>query len=160
MAVATFDTLKYANSLKEAGVPGPQAEAQSRALGEALQANFKDLVTKDDLKQAMTELELKLGNRIDAAVAGLTNKIDALIAGLDKKIDQTSAKIEQTAAGLTNKIDQSVAALTNAIDRSGAKTDNVRTELKGETFWLRSLGGILTMLTVGIFVRLFFYGTR
>ena len=53
MTVATFDTLKYANTLKAAGVPDKQAEAQAAVLADALAVNLKDLVTKDDLKQAI-----------------------------------------------------------------------------------------------------------
>jgi G3E family GTPase len=49
MAVATFDTLKFANTLKSAGVPDKQAEAQAVAFAEIIQINFKDLATKDDL---------------------------------------------------------------------------------------------------------------
>src|SRR6266404_3790607 len=53
MAVATFDTLKFANTLKAAGVPDKQAEAQAVAFAEVIQVNFKDLVTKDDLSHAV-----------------------------------------------------------------------------------------------------------
>ncbi len=53
MTVASFDTLKYANALKAAGVPDKQAEAQAAVLADALAVNFKDLVTKDALKQAI-----------------------------------------------------------------------------------------------------------
>lgn len=49
MAVATFDTLKFANTLKAAGVPDKQAEAQAVAFAEVIQLNLKELVTKDDL---------------------------------------------------------------------------------------------------------------
>ena len=42
MATITFDTLKFANTLKEAGVPPAQAEV--------LEVNLKELVTKEDLK--------------------------------------------------------------------------------------------------------------
>jgi hypothetical protein len=35
MVVATFDTLKFANSLKAAGVPDKQAEAEAAAISEA-----------------------------------------------------------------------------------------------------------------------------
>lgn len=52
MASITFDTLKYADRLKEAGIPPAQAEAEARALAEALSAS--DLATKGDL------LELKM----------------------------------------------------------------------------------------------------
>lgn len=34
MAAITFDTLKFANTLKEAGVPDKQAEAEAKALKE------------------------------------------------------------------------------------------------------------------------------
>ncbi len=46
MATITFDTLKFANTLKEAGVPSAQAEAEATALSEVLEVNLKDLVTK------------------------------------------------------------------------------------------------------------------
>ncbi len=41
MATRTFETLKYANTLKAAGVPDKQAEAQASVLGEPLAAKFK-----------------------------------------------------------------------------------------------------------------------
>ena len=53
MTVASFDTLKYANTLKAAGVPDKQAEAQAAVLADALAVNLEDLVTKDELKQAI-----------------------------------------------------------------------------------------------------------
>lgn len=56
MTTITFDTLKYANTLKEAGVPAAQAEAEAKALSEVLEVNFKELATKDDLRAAKEEL--------------------------------------------------------------------------------------------------------
>lgn len=53
MTVASFDTFKYANTLKAAGVPDKQAEAQATVLADALAFNLKELVTKDELKQAI-----------------------------------------------------------------------------------------------------------
>jgi G3E family GTPase len=60
MAAATFDTLKFANTPKAAGVPSQQAEAQAVAFAEIIQVNFKDLVTKDDLARAVEEIQRKL----------------------------------------------------------------------------------------------------
>ena len=54
MTVITFDTLKYANTLKAAGVPLAQAEAV--ALSEVLEVNLKNLVTKEDLLSVKNEL--------------------------------------------------------------------------------------------------------
>lgn len=49
MTTLTFDTLKFANRLKAAGVPDKQAEAEAlaEALGESIKAS--DLANKNDL---------------------------------------------------------------------------------------------------------------
>jgi len=65
MAVATFVTLKFANTLKASGVPEKQAEAQAVAFSEVIQLNLKKLVTKDDLASAVKVLENKLDNQVD-----------------------------------------------------------------------------------------------
>ncbi len=54
MATITFDTLKFANRLKEAGVPAAQAEAEASAIADALVSS--DLVTRSDLQVAIAEL--------------------------------------------------------------------------------------------------------
>lgn len=54
MASITFDTLKYADRLKEAGVPPAQAEAEARAMAEALSAS--DLATKTDLLELRIDI--------------------------------------------------------------------------------------------------------
>ncbi len=78
MAMATFDTLKFANTLKAAGVPDKQAEAQAVAFAEVIQLNLKDLVTKDDLaatskdmRHEMKEIEQRLAAKIDGVVTEL-----------------------------------------------------------------------------------------
>ncbi len=60
MAALTFDTLKFANRLKAAGVPDKQAEAQAEALAEVLEVNLKELATKEDLKTLGLELRREL----------------------------------------------------------------------------------------------------
>jgi len=57
MTAVTFDTLKYAESLKAAGVPDAQAKAQAEALAEALRQGGQGLVTKADLKAELAELK-------------------------------------------------------------------------------------------------------
>ncbi|MDO9048183.1 MAG: DUF1640 domain-containing protein [Methylobacter sp.] len=56
MTAITFDTLKFANTLKAAGVSPAQAEAEAVALSEVLEVNLKDLVTKEDLLSVKNEL--------------------------------------------------------------------------------------------------------
>jgi len=59
MATVTFDTLKFVETLKEAGVPEPQAKAFSTAVQESHEA--ADLATKGDLR----ELELRIDTRFE-----------------------------------------------------------------------------------------------
>ena len=89
MAVATFDTLKFANTLKTAGVPAQQAEAQAVAFAEVIQINFKDLATKDDVTQTKLELKQEIlaaeerqGTRIEASEQRLNARIDLVAAEL------------------------------------------------------------------------------
>ena len=49
MATVTFDTIKFVHTLKAAGIPDKQAEAEAEAISEALEVNLKDLVTKEYL---------------------------------------------------------------------------------------------------------------
>jgi hypothetical protein len=78
MAVATFDTLKFANTLKAAGVPPAQAEAEAQAFAEVIQLNLKELLTKEDLgatekelKQEVKEVEQRVNAKIDNGLADL-----------------------------------------------------------------------------------------
>jgi hypothetical protein len=60
-AMLTFDTLKYANTLKSSGCPPDQAEAQASALAEVFEVNLKDLASKNDLTQLEQRIVIKLG---------------------------------------------------------------------------------------------------
>lgn len=82
MASITFDTLKFARRLKEAGVPERHAEAEADALAEIFNANLGELATKRDLnelgaatkrdlneletanKRDLKELELKINGEL------------------------------------------------------------------------------------------------
>jgi uncharacterized protein YdcH (DUF465 family) len=100
MAVATFDTLKFANTLKEAGVPPQQAEAQARAFAEVIQLNFKDLATKDDLaatakdlKQEIAEVRKDLKQEIKDAEQRSAARTDAGVAELKVQIAQVKGEL-------------------------------------------------------------------
>ena len=87
MAAITFDTLKYANRLKAAGVPDRQAEAEAEVLAEVLEVNLKELVTKEDLLATQKDLHRDIDDLrrdIDARFVQmeqrLTIKLGALMA--------------------------------------------------------------------------------
>lgn len=60
MSSLTFDTLKFANRLKEAGVPAAHAEAEAAALADVFEADLSSLVTKNDLAIAVAELKAEI----------------------------------------------------------------------------------------------------
>ncbi|MBK7003440.1 MAG: DUF1640 domain-containing protein [Rhodoferax sp.] len=76
MSTITFDTLKFAKTLKEAGVPEKQAEAQAEAMSDILEVNLKDLATKADvlalkesLQKDIQSMELRLTIKLGAFLA-------------------------------------------------------------------------------------------
>ena len=137
MAVA-LDTLKFANTLKAAGVPDKQAEAQAAAFAEAFQVNLKDLATKDDLAH------LGKATKDDLAHLGKATKDDLTALGKD----------------IRHEVKELESRIGNRFDQVAAETKAIRTELKGDINLLRWMCGLNTMLVVGIFVRLFFYAGR
>jgi len=61
MPAIAFDTLKYANKLKEAGVPDKQAEAQATTMAEVLQVNLDILATKEQVERQGNDLRKDIG---------------------------------------------------------------------------------------------------
>ncbi|MBI4740000.1 MAG: DUF1640 domain-containing protein [Betaproteobacteria bacterium] len=70
MATITFDTLKFSDTLKQAGVPPAQAEAEARAFATAI--GEVDVATKrdiDDLSKEMQAMELRLTVKLGTFIA-------------------------------------------------------------------------------------------
>ncbi len=80
MATITFDTLKFANALKEAGVPAAQAEAEAMALSEVLEINLRDLATKEDLHREIESLRRDMDARFIQTEQRLVIKLGGLMA--------------------------------------------------------------------------------
>lgn len=96
MTVATFDTLKYANKLKAAGVPGPQAEAEAEALADALHVNLRELVTRDDLKLTRDDLKRDIQDvrrEIQDVRRELKEEMTVQRLTLEKKVDVAITKL-------------------------------------------------------------------
>ncbi|MBF0623855.1 MAG: DUF1640 domain-containing protein [Magnetococcales bacterium] len=91
MTTLTFDTLKYANRLKSAGVPDRQAEVMAEVQGEAFNKNLTELATKGDIrkleevtKRDLKELELRLTAEIAPLKWGVAVTVGGIIALLLK----------------------------------------------------------------------------
>lgn len=61
MAV-TFDTLRYAEALKSAGVPDTQAKVQAQALAQALEEGAGQLAGKQDVEALRQEMKFQLAD--------------------------------------------------------------------------------------------------
>jgi len=79
MATLTFDTFKLIKRLKDAGFNEPQAEAIADAFKAVQEASAEDLVTKQDLKAELRELEIKIIKWVIAISAGQAALIIALL---------------------------------------------------------------------------------
>lgn len=79
MSTITFDTLKFADTLKAAGVPDKQAEAEARALADAFSSSTSELSTKADIRDLRNEMEL-MRRDMQAMEQRLTIKLGAFMA--------------------------------------------------------------------------------
>lgn len=76
MSTITFDTLKFTDRLKEAGVPEPQARAEAEALREVFsEALDTSLATKADMQDIKHRIDL-----VDARMDKLQWMMGVLIA--------------------------------------------------------------------------------
>ena len=128
MAVATFDTLKFANTLKAAGVPDRQAEAQAVAFAEVIQINLKDLVTKEDLGLAVGELKREIREVAETSERNLKLEVADLKRDIAELARQTS---------------------------SDAKTAAAKSQ--GDMALLRWMFGAMITICVAVGIRLFFF---
>ncbi|MEI6067745.1 MAG: DUF1640 domain-containing protein [Methylococcaceae bacterium] len=75
MATITFDTLKFANKLKSAGVVPEHAEAEAEALADIFEINLKEVATKEDIKH----LEERIDSKFIQLEQRMTIKLGALM---------------------------------------------------------------------------------
>ena len=87
-----FDPLKFANTLKDAGVPSAQAEAEATALSEVLEVNLKELVTKEDLHREIDTLRREM-------LTGFS-QVDFRFAQIDSRLIQLEQRLIIKLGGL------------------------------------------------------------
>jgi hypothetical protein len=108
MAVATFDTLKFANTLKATGLPENQAEALATAFADLVQVNFKDLVTKEEydrgVKEIRTDIE-RFGKELRAEIDRVSKELRAEIDRVSKEL---RAEIDRVAKEDKDNLDNAV----------------------------------------------------
>ena len=127
--MTSFDTLKAAKSLQDAGFETQQAEA---VVGMVTYALTEGLATKDDVRElhsGLGALENKvaaLDSKIDNSIAALDSKIDSGLAALDSKIDSGLAALDSKIGVLDGKIgvlDRKIGVLDSKFETLDAKID-------------------------------------
>ncbi len=87
MSQVAFDTLKFTETLKQAGVPDQQAKAEAvaiqGALGEALNTQVATKEDMHNLKQEIIKLDAKLDARVDSVDARIDNVDTRLTAKIN-----------------------------------------------------------------------------
>ncbi|MEE4110003.1 MAG: hypothetical protein V2I24_11675 [Halieaceae bacterium] len=100
MGALTFDSLRFARRLKEAGVPEQQAEAQAELMAEAFGFYIDDLVTKDYLDARLAEQDARFESRLEARFAKQDLFIEQRLAGLEGKLNVMAAILAVIAASV------------------------------------------------------------
>jgi hypothetical protein len=98
MPALTFDTLKFARRLKEAGMDPHLAEEQAEALAEVLAAKFDTLVEKRDLAELRQELLREIASlrqEMESANAALRKDMEASDAALRQEMENGFAAIRK-----------------------------------------------------------------
>ena len=127
MAIATFDTLKFANTLKAAGVPDKQAEAEANAFAEIIQIQVKDLATKADL---------------DRQSEGLNREIAEVKKDLKQEIAEVKKDLKQEIADLRKEVTSDIEVL--------------RAKMTGEFLLLKWMITALITGVMAMVIRIFF----
>lgn len=85
MAIALFDTLKFAKRLKEAGVSSAHAEAEAEVLSEIFAVNFQELPTKQDLQAVKEELQHEIKD-LRKDISGFRTEVDSKLEKLELRL--------------------------------------------------------------------------
>jgi len=106
MIPAVIDTLKFADRLKNAGFPPPQAEGLARVLGDEL---GERMVTKRDLDDAV--------QTIDATIGVLDAKFESKFEAMDQKFESKFGAMDQKFESKFEVMDQKFEARFEAMDQ-------------------------------------------
>ena len=94
MKASVIDTLRYADSLKAAGVEPRQADAMSRALNNEI---AQGVATKMDLDNAVTELKGEIARevaRVDAKLEVMDSKFEGRFEAVGARFDAMDSRFD------------------------------------------------------------------
>jgi hypothetical protein len=147
MAVMTFDTLKMANSLKAAGVPDKQAEAEANIFAEMMQVNLKELATKQDLEQLGKDLRQEmqqLGKDLRKEIQESRQETQQLAKDLRKEIQEGRQETQQMGKDIRAEFKQFELVIEAKLEK-----------FRGEQILVRWMFGFILAAMMAMLVRMF-----
>jgi len=166
-----FDTLKFSNTLKTAGIPAPQADAQAVALAEALETCVGRLATSDGLRQQSTTLRgemARLGTELRAEMAQQGTELRTEMAQLGTELRSEMAQLgtalraemAQMGAELRGEMTQMGAELRGEMGQMGAELrgdmKQMKADLQGQVNQLKWMIGVMGLGIAAVLQRLYF----
>jgi hypothetical protein len=156
--------LKFANTLKNAGVPDKQAEAQAVAFAEVITASIQEMASKEDVERLSDEiqsletrisdkikqLELKMDRELKSVRDDLQQQIDSLGKSVRAEMVEQGKSIRAEMAEQGKSIRDEMKDRFNAVDVRFAK-------LQGEMVLMRWMLGAILTACAGILMRLLLY---
>lgn len=161
MAAVAFDTLKFANMLKSAGVDAHTAEAQAAAQGELLtEFMHEKLVTKHFFRQEMDAFRQEIHQEMDAfrqeirqEIAAFRQEMEAFRQEIRQEMEAFRQEIRQEMEAFRQEIRREIReeldSFRHEIDKKLQAFANelrleFRTEIaKLEARWLKAMGALI-----------------
>ena len=161
MATVTFDTLKFVETLKEAGVPEPQAKAFSTAVQESQEA--ADLATKADLREYesvirgdLEKLETGLRHEMSELETGLRHEMSELEAGLRHEMNELKTGLRHEMNELETSLRHEIGDLHHEIKELELRIDTRFEKVHGEMLLTKWMLGLLLAGVASLVLKAFF----
>jgi septal ring factor EnvC (AmiA/AmiB activator) len=156
MATATFDTLKYSNALKAAGMPHAQVEVLIPAMREMIADSLRDVATKEDIREIRNSIELlrtEMKAGFDLMRAEMKNQVDQLRGEMSQLRGETKSSDDQLRSEMKNNVDQ----LRHEIRESEQRTNEKLALLKSDLTHLKWVVSSVLVGTVLMVLRVFVF---
>ena len=143
MATVTFDTLKFVETLKEAGVPERQAKAFSTAVQESHEA--AELATKTDLRE------------YESAIRGDLEKLETVLRYEIKELETALRhEMKELETGLRHEMGELETALRHEMKELELRIDTRFEKVHGEMLLMKWMLGLLIAGVASLVLKAFF----
>jgi len=162
----TFDTLKFANRLKAAGVPSAQAEAEAEALSEVFETNTDALATREDVNLLEERIDSKfdllrkdiqsMDERFSAQFLAMEERFSAKFLAMEERFSAQFLAMEERFSAQFLAVEERFSAQFLAVEeRFSAQLLTMEERLTGrfDNLWLKlvvTLGGVV-VVALGLF---------